>query len=163
MPSSTFATRAGGLLAAVALAGTMTACTAEPVPSFTAPTMAPGQSLTDACSMAGIDVQQLTQDTEMKLQQGIAEAAVKFASGEEISLQSLTGPLEAALTDLESQVTHSELLASIGEMRAALRGFQDIPSPESALGVPGYLSELGAQLQVLTQAGERLQALCNAG
>jgi hypothetical protein len=48
-------------------------------------------------------------------------------------------------------------------MRAALRGFQDIPSPESALGVPGYLSELGAQLQVLTQAGERLQALCNAG
>ncbi|MCA0378517.1 MAG: hypothetical protein LCH36_03615 [Actinobacteria bacterium] len=163
MPSSNFVARASSLLAVAALAGMLTACSAEPLPTFTAPTMAPEQSLSDACSVSGVDVQQLMNSTEQQLQLGIADAAAKFASGEEFSLQSLTGPLEAALTDLESQVTNSELLASIGEVRQALSGFQDISQPENALGVPGYLADLGTQLNELTQAGERLQALCNAG
>ena len=64
---------------------------------------------------------------------------------------------------IESQVTNSEVLAAVGSVRDAMQGFQDITAPESALGVPGYLAELGAQVNALTEASKQLQTLCNAG
>ncbi len=163
MPSSTFAMRTSSLLVVAALAGMLTACAAEPALTFTAPTMAPEQSLIDACSVSGAQVEQLTQATEQQVRQGIEDAAAKLASGEIPSVEVLTGPLESALSEIEAQVTNSEVLAAVGEVRAAMQGFQDITVPESALGVPGYLADLGAQVNALAEASKALQTLCNAG
>lgn len=163
MPSSTFAARTGALLTVAALAGMLTACAAEPALTFTAPTMAPEQSLVDACSVSGTEVERLTQQTEQQVRQGVEEAGAKIANGELPSIEVLTGPLEEALAQIESQVSNSEVLAAVGEVRAAMQGFQDIKTPDSALGVPGYLAELGTQVNELAQAGKRLQTLCNAG
>lgn len=163
MPSSIFAVRAGGLLAVAALAGMLTACAAEPALTFTAPTMAPEQSLIDACSVSGAQVDQLTAETEQQIRQGIEDAASKLASGEMPSVEVFTGPLEGALSEIEAQVTNSEVLAAVGAVREAMRGFQDITPPDSALGVPGYLADLGSQVNALTEASKQLQTLCNAG
>ena len=163
MPSSTFAARTSSLLAVAALAGTLTACAAEPALTFTAPTMAPEQSLIDACSVSGAQVEQLTQETEQQIRKGIEDATAQLASGQMPSVEVLTGPLEGALAEIEAQVTNSEVLAAVGEVRAAMQGFQDITPPESAIGVPGYLAELGAQVNELAQASKQLQTLCNAG
>ena len=163
MPSSIFAVRAGGLLAVAALAGMLTACAAEPALTFTAPTMAPEQNLVDACSVSGAQVDRLTAETEQQIRRGIEDAAAKLASGELPSVEVLTGPLEGALSEIEAQVTNSEVLAAVGAVRDALQGFQDITAPDSALGVPGYLADLGSQVNALTEAGKRLQSLCNAG
>ena len=163
MPSSNFAMRTGGLLATALLAGMLTACAAEPPLTFTAPTMAPEQSLIEACSVSGAQVEQLTAETEQQVRQGIEDAAAKLAGGEMPSIEVLTGPLEQALSEIESQVTNSEVLAAVGSVRDAMQGFQDITAPESAFGMPGYLAELGAQVNALTEASKQLQTLCNAG
>ena len=163
MPSSTFAVRTSGLLAVAVLAGMLTACAAEPALTFTAPTMAPEQSLIDACSVSGAQVEQLTDETRQQIQLGIEDAAAKLANGETPSFDVLTGPLEGALSEIEAQVTNSEVLAAVGAVRDAMQGFKDITPPDSALGVPGYLADLGSQLNTLTEASKQLQTLCSAG
>lgn len=166
MPSSTFATRvrfglrAGGVLAVAALASSLTACAAEPALKFVAPTMAPEQSLVDACSVSGVELERLTAETEQQIRQGIEEAGAQLTNGELPSIDILSGPLNDALAEIEAQVSNSEILAAVGEVRVAMQGFQYIEKPESAIGVPGYLAALGSQASELARASSELQSLC---
>lgn len=163
MPSSTFAVRAGGILAVAALASSLAACAAEPELGFTSPTMAPEQSLIEACAISGDEVDRLTADAQQQISSEMELAASELASGNLPSLDALSGTLDDTLAEIEGQLSNSEVLAAVGNVRTAMQGFADIQQPESALGLPAYLASLGSQLSDLAQAGKQLQALCNAG
>ena len=162
MPSLTFALRAGGLIAAATLASSLMACAAEPEIKFVSPTMAPEQSLIEACAISGEEVDRLTLEAEQKIRGSLEQAGAELASGQIPSIDALTGTLNDTLAEVEGQISNAEVLDSIAQVREAMRGFQDIAKPESALGVPGYVASLGSQLNELAKASKQLQALCSS-
>ncbi len=162
MPSSTFAVRAGGLIAAVSLASSLMACSAEPELKFVSPTMAPAQTLSEACAISGEEVDRLTLEAEKQMRGALEQAGADLANGQIPSIDALSGSLDDTLPEVEGQISNSEVLASVAQVREAMRGFQDIAKPETAIGVPGYIASLGSQLNELAKAGKQLQALCNS-
>ena len=102
-----------------------------------------------------------SQEVQQQILSGVEQAGADLASGNLPSIDVLSGPLEGALTEIEAQVSNSEVLAAVTGMREAAQGFQDIVKPESALGVPGYIASLSAQANELTEASKQLQSLCS--
>lgn len=160
MPSTTFAARAGALITVAALTSSLVACGAEPDLKFVAPTMAPQQSIAEACFISGEEVDRLTLETQQKIQQSLEQAGAAIANGQLPSVDALSGTLVDTLTEVESQISNSEVLAAVTRVREAAQGFQQIDQPDSPLGVPGYLASLGTQLKEIAEAGKSLQSLC---
>lgn len=161
MPSSNFAKRAGGLFAAAILASSLFACAAEPEMPFVSPTMAPPeQSLSDACAISGDEVDRLTVEAEQQIRDELAKAASELANGQAPSIQALSGSLDSTLAEIEAQISNTEVLDAIAKLREELQAFDTIKAPDSALGIPGYLSSLSTQLNEVVTAGKSLQSLC---
>ena len=158
----TFAARTGGLIAVATLASSLMACASEPELKFVAPTMAPEQTLIEACAISGAEVDRLAREAEKQISEGLAQAGAELSNGEIPSVEALSGSLDDTLAEVEGQITNSEVLASVTQVREAMQGFQDIAKPESALGVPGYIASLGSQLNELANAGKQLQTICNS-
>lgn len=160
MPTASLAARVGGLLTAAALATGITACAAEPPLGITAPTMAPDQSIAEACAISGEEVDRITREAESQIRQGIEQAGSDLASGKTPSFEFLSESIDQTVAEVEQQITNSEVLAALGEVRTALQGFGEIAPPDSLLGAPGYIASLGGQLSELSTAGRELQQLC---
>lgn len=158
------AARGAALAAAVTLTVGLAACASEESDAtaapFKAPTMAPEQSLSEACNISSHAVDQLVADTEAEIQAGLAAAGQELLSGSMPSFDFLTLTFSGALSSVESQVTNSEVAAAIGRIGDGLNGFGSIERPESILGVPGYLTAIGDQVATLSAAGQDLRTLC---
>lgn len=138
------------------------ACAAEPELKFVAPTMAPEQTLIEACEVSGEEVDRLTLDAEQQIRNRLEQTGAELASGQVPSVDALSETLDDTFAEIEAQISNSEVLASVAQVRESMRGFQDITKPESALGVPAYVASLGSQLNELAKAGKQLQTLCSA-
>lgn len=163
MPNSLFAARAGGILAITALACSVTACAAEPEISFAPPTMAPEQSVIEACAISGDQINQLTVEAEQQIRQGIEQAGTDLSSGKLPKIELFSETFDSTLAELEAQISNYEVVAAIDDVRTAASGFSDIQAPDSLLGAPGYVTALVKQSTELADAGKALQKLCNAG
>lgn len=161
MPSSSFVVRAGALIAAAAIVSSLMACSAEPELKFVSPTMAPVQTIVEACAITGEEVDRLTLETEQRFRDALDQARADIAAGQMPSTDALSGTLGETLTEIEKQISNAEVLTAITQLREAAQGFRDIAQPESALAVPGYLGSLGSQLNELAQAGKQLKTLCS--
>jgi hypothetical protein len=163
MPNSLFAARAGGILAITALACSVTACAAEPELSFAPPTMAPDQSVVEACAISGDQINQLTAEAEQQIRDGIEQAGADLTSGKVPRIELFSDTFDSTLAGLEAQISNYEVVTAINDVRTAAQGFSDIHAPDSLLGAPGYVTALVKQSGQLADAGKALQALCNAG
>lgn len=160
MSVSTLSSRSAGLLAATALIGGLTACATEVPLEIASPTMAPEQSVDEACAISGEDIDRITRETEEQLRAGIDQAGADLAAGRIPSFEFLAGPIDEAVAEVEAQISNAEVVEAIGRLRAALQGFGEIERPESLLSTPGYVAALGAQLNEVVNAGSELQSLC---
>ena len=152
---------AGGALAAVALAVSLAACAPEPAPGPVSapPTMAPDQSVAEACGLSSDEVDALVADAKAQL-----DAAGKaLTAGEIPDVGAFGETLQQTLDGVSDGVTNPEVLAALDEVRTEVEGFARIEAPGSLLEVPGYLGSLGTQLGQLQAAGQQLQELCSAG
>lgn len=160
MSFSTSVYRTAACIVVVGALGGLASCAAEPALRIISPTMAPDQTIAEACELSGEEVDQVTVETEQQIKEGLSQAAADLASGQAPSFDFLSESVAGTVADLQQGVTNPELQASLDEVRAALEGFSEIPQPDSALAVPGYLSSLNEQLDALVQAGDALKQLC---
>lgn len=160
MPTPSLAIRVGGVIASSSLLACLAACAAQPTLNITMPTMAPDQSLAEACAISGEEVDRITREVETQIQSAIDQAGSEISAGNLPSFELFAEPIDTAIAEIEVQITNPDVLDAIGELRTSVQGFADIERPESALGYPGYLSELGSQMNKLASAGEQLQSLC---
>ena len=160
MSAMIFPARTGGLVTVAALLGGLTACAAAPALELAAPTMAPDQSVSEACAISGDEIARITRDTEAQLREGIEQAGADLAAGRIPTFEFLAPPVDEALADVSEQISNLEVLDAIAQLRNELSGFSEIERPESLLSTPGYVAQLGTQLNELVQAGKTLQTLC---
>jgi len=156
------AVRSGEAIAlAAALTAGLGACAQEqaPLPPASRPTMAPEQTTGEACAASTAEVDSLVSE----LQQSIGRAGEAVASGETPDFGGLVDRFQNSLGRLAAEVSNTEVLAALDELRSELDGFDGIAPPDSILGMPDYLGSLGGQLGELQEAGRRLQTLCDAG
>lgn len=147
-----------GLAAAAALTASLTACgvPAAPVEMVNPPTMAPDQSISEACAVSSAEVDAVTQEVKDR----IDEAGKAVASGEMPDLDGIFGTISGALEGVTEGVSNPEVAAALGEVQAGVAGLGDIKAPDSLLGAPGYVADLTGQLAKIQSAGESLRALC---
>lgn len=150
------------LIAIAAIAGGLTACSVQPVIEYAAPTMAPeSQSIAEACKLSSETVDRLIKEAELRIQQGIEQAGADIANGKMPSLDFLAFSVDEALETIEKQVAQPDVLATLGDVRSDLQGFEQIERPQSLLDAPGYLASLGTQLGKLAAHGKDLRRLCD--
>lgn len=156
------ALRTAGLLGTtVALAGALTACGTETMAlDYVPPTMAPKQTVDEACLLVGEEVDRITLETEQQIKRGIDQAAADLAEGKMPSLDFVSTSVDGVLAEVQEQVANSEVAAAVTEVRGSLQAFSEIAKPDTLLGVPGYISAFTADLTDLIEAGNRLQGLC---
>ncbi|NLA66233.1 MAG: hypothetical protein GX862_10035 [Leucobacter sp.] len=159
------ALRTGGLLAAsAALAFGLSSCASTAVSlDYVPPTMAPEQSIDEACKIAGDEVDRITLEVEAQIKSGIDEARVQLAAGRLPSLDFFSGTVDDALAEVHEQVENAEVAQAVSDIRASLQAFGEIDTPDSPLAVAGYLSDLTTELNNLVSAGKDLQELCGIG
>lgn len=150
-----------GALAATALAASLTGCATDTVTVLTSPppTMAPEQSVSDACGVSRDEVDAIVNEAR----QQIEAAAGTLASGELPDLSGLSVSASESFERIVADVSNPEVVTALDDVRAAIDGFGEVAAPESLLAVPGYLTGLGTQLSELQTAGAQLQQLCSAG
>lgn len=154
--------RAGGAIAvsSLLLAG-LTGCSAEAfeLAPGDRPTMAPEQAPGDACAQATAEVKALVGGMKKKFE----AAGKRAAAGESPDFAAIAGELEAGLDEIAGRVGNGEVRAAVEKVREQVVGLGEIDPPDSILGMPGYLGDLGAQLGKVQKAAKSLQALCDAG
>lgn len=156
------AVRAVSLGCAVLAVTGLAAC-ASPVAESApvkAPTMAPEQSIGEACGLAQTVVDQLVIDTESRVRDGLEEAGQQALQGRMPSFEFLAPTLDGTLDSLQTSVTNAEVSAALGRISDGFTGFGSIEQPGSILSVPAYLGSLQAQLGALSDAGAELRTLC---
>lgn len=153
--------RLGGALTVVSVAGCLLSCSSAPEKlDFVSPTMAPPQSISEACSISSAKVDELTLDAKQRIGDAMSTAASDVMSGKMPTIDVLSGSIGDTLKEVEGEINNAEVLDAVKGVHKALRGFHDIQQPDSAVGVPAYLRALGRQLGDLGQASGRLQSLC---
>jgi len=152
---------AGGALAGAALLASLTGCAPEPVaePASPPPTMAPEQSVAEACGVSSDEIDAIVSD----VRQQIEDASSVALSGEVPDLGGIGASVGDSLSRVSEGVINPEVSAALDEVRAELDGFGEIQMPESLLEAPAYIADLTAQLSDLQAAGKKLQQLCDAG
>jgi len=144
-----------------AIAIGLTACASAELPldPSTRPTMAPEQSSAEACAVSQAKVDALVAEVRKQL----ATAGKTVAAGKTPDLSALVGSLDGSMATIIDEVSNTEVLSALTRMRAEFDGLGEISPPDSILGMPGYLAELGTQFGKVTEAGSELQELCSAG
>ena len=152
-------------IAAVPLLASVSACAAEPTEQasvpYKAPTMAPEQSVTEACGLSRDEVDRLVVQTEETVKAGLEGAGQELLRGEMPSFGFLTESLSGTFELTQASITNPEVSAALGRITDGFTGFGAIEQPSSILGVPAYLAKLNGQLTALTEAGRDLRTLCN--
>lgn len=156
--------RGGLALATAALLGTLVACAAPAAPKYIPPTMAPQQSVEEACGIAGAEVDRVTTETEDQVRASLEAAATDLSAGKMPSLKSfsVSVSVDDTLAEIEAQVVNPEVLTSVVGVRESLAEFGAIEGPDTLLGVPEYLSSMAAQVNQLVGASNDLRALCGS-
>lgn len=149
---------------AVPLLGSLSACAAElPSTAFApapAPTMAPEQSVGEACALSGAEVDRIVAQAEHDIATGLEDAAAALVQGQTPSFAFLALSVDESLDSVRRGITNGEVAAALGRLSDGFSGFGAIAQPESVLGVPGFLGDVKAQLLTLTEASDALQKLC---
>ncbi len=145
------------LVALVAVVTSLTACgAAGPAAITNPPTMAPDQSVAEACSLSRAEVDSVTQEVKDRLDQ----AGKDIAAGKTPDLSGIFESIGGTLDQASAKVTNPDVLAALDGLHAELNGIGEIQVPESLLDAPGYLSEITSQFGKVQSAGEELQQLC---
>jgi hypothetical protein len=155
--------RRGGLvLGTAALLGTLAACASPVASKYIPPTMAPQQSVDEACGIAGAEVDRVTTETEQQVRASLEAAAADLTAGKMPSLNSfsVSVSVDDTLADIEAQVINPEVLTTIVGVRASLAGFSSVAGPDTLLGVPEYLTSMATQVNQLVGASNDLRKLC---
>lgn len=153
--------RAAGVIAVAAIAASLMACAAEPAPGPVSapPTMAPDQSVGEACGLSSDEVDALVAEAKAQLD----AAGKSLAAGEIPDVSAFAETLQSTLEGVSDGVTNPSVLTALEEVRAEVEGFSGIGAPGSLLEVPGYLGSLGTQFGKLQAAAQQLRELCSAG
>lgn len=161
MASFTLKGTCSGLVIAAVLLGGLTACAAETSYQFAEPTMAPEQSVSDACGISRAEIERIVQEAESQLLSELEQASSAVAAGEipDLGTSGFT-VLDDALAALEQQLGSEEVLAGVAEMRSALQGFETLNTPSSLIEAPAFLVTFSGQVNDVVEAGRKLQALC---
>ena len=159
--------RVGGLLAAVTLALGMTACSG-------------GQSVAEGCKVANDAMNDVTQETQANAD----ELMQSMTEGGEVDFAAAFEPVTAGLEKAQKEVTNEEVSASLEKFATEYNGFVELLSgfemPDMAnldYSDPNAMAELEAfqaeaqqlstdmqeRATAMTEAGQEMQELCNAG
>lgn len=154
--------RAGlGVGAAAAMVFALSGCATETAAlDYTPPTMAPVQSIDEACEVAGEEVNRLTREAETQLKQGIDRALADLAARQMPSFDILSGSIDDAIAEVQEEVDNPEVSSALQDVRSSLQAFGEQSAPDSLLAVPGYITSLTSQTQDLVTAATNLNALC---
>lgn len=148
----------GATLAAAAILASLVSCASEQAlePVSPPPTMAPEQSVAEACEASRAEVDAIVHDAKQRVE----DAGTAVVSGELPDLSGIVPSLTTALDRVSGSVTHPDVSAAINSLQAEIDGFGSISAPDDLAGLPAYLSALGAQAADLQAAGARFQELC---
>lgn len=145
------------VIAVAAVLVSVTACgAAGPAAITNPPTMAPDQSVAEACSLSRAEVDSVTQEVKDRLDQ----AGKDLAAGKTPDLSGIFESIGGTLDQASAKVTNPEVRAALEGLQAELNGFGEVEPPESLLDAPAYISELTKQFGEIQAAGAELQQLC---
>lgn len=142
----------------------LSACSVAPTEASPVkpPTMAPEQSLGEACGVSQAAVDELVADAESQLRAGLETAGQEFLRGRMPDFAFLGVTLDSSFMSLHDQITNAEVSAALGRVADAISGVGELEQPSSLLSVPAYLAGLKTQLGLLTQASNDLHELCGS-
>ncbi|MBO1902953.1 hypothetical protein J4H92_13475 [Leucobacter weissii] len=154
--------RAGGAVAAIILMLVLSACAPEADPAVTTnpPTMAPEQSVEEACAISRAEIERVAGEAEEDIRTGVEQAGEDLLAGKTPSFDFLAPSVGDALGSIEEQVTNDQVRQLIEELQDALSGFAEIETPATLLETPEYLGALNEQLKVLSSTDRELRLLC---
>lgn len=124
------------------------------------PTMAPEQSISEACIISNTAVDDLVVRAESQITDGLANAKADALQNTWPSFDFLHLDAGEALTTVRETVINPKVSAAIDRVFVQLDGFSAIEQPETPLGVPAYLTSLATQVSQLSKAGTDLAQLC---
>ena len=81
MPFSTSVYRTAACVVVVGALGGLASCAAEPTLRIISPTMAPDQTIAEACELSGEEIDQVTVKTEQQIKEGLSQAAAAKLMG----------------------------------------------------------------------------------
>lgn len=161
------ALKAGVFTAAVTLTATLASCASETSADagagYKPPTMAPEQTVAEACGVSREEVDQLVAEVEASVGAGVEQAGQDLLNGEMPSLDFMNVPVESTLDRVQRHITNSEVSGALERVSASISGFGEITQPGSLLEVPAYIGNLHGQLSALNEAGTELKELCGLG
>lgn len=136
----------------------LTGCAAEGAPqaSTPPPTLAPEQSISEACGVSLGELESIMTEMGSDIEQAISAAA----GGQLPNLNELFDPIRGSLARVSGEITNAELRAAIDAIRAEIDGFSQIEAPDSLIDTARYIGDLSAQAASLHAAGTELRQLC---
>lgn len=145
-------------LTVVAAVSALTACSFTPAPAVVSnpPTMAPEQSVSEACAISRAEVDATTQEVKDRIDQ----AGKDIAAGKAPDLGGIADTVGGALDRVAEGVTNPEVLEALDRVRSEISELGEIEAPDSLMDAPNYLGELTSHLSDLQAAGTALQELC---
>jgi len=148
----------GTLIVAMGLSAGLASCAAAsaPAPVTNPPTMAPEQSVSEACAVSRAEVDAITKDVKDRIDQ----ASKAVAAGETPDFTGVFEAVSGALDRVSESVTNPEVLAALQRVQAEVLKLGEAKAPGSLLETPKYLSQVTGQLAKVQSAGESLQRLC---
>lgn len=156
--SRTFARRASWIGVGAALVIGLSGCSADSAELSGVGEASSPQSVAAACGIGTDQVDALLDEVADRL----VDARDEVAAGNIPDVAELSAGLTDRFDGLADSVTNSEVAAAIEDLRASVRGFDDIEAPDSILGAPAYLASLASQVRAVNDAGTALSELCQA-
>jgi len=144
---------------AVVVSG-FTACASgeDSAPVTNSPTMAPEQSVSEACQASRAEVDRITDDVAGRIDQ----AAKLVAEGKAPDFTGVFDSVGGAMDRLTESVTNPEVLESLERIQTEVGQLGELKTPSTLLDTPSYLTELTKQLGKIQTAGRALQQQCEA-
>lgn len=155
--------RIAAAMAALTVVASLVACAPEPGAAEAEaklPTMAPEQTVAEACTASGAQLTKLLTDAESSITAGLTKAGQEVLQGKVPSFDFLPQSLGDTLDQVQQQVTNTEVSNAIGDAVDAITQLRSTQLPTSLTEVAPTISSLKSGLSQLTEAGSTLQQLC---
>lgn len=147
---------AGVVIAASSTLLTACALTSAPPVVANPPTMAPEQSVSDACAISRAEVDAVTKEVKDR----VDRLGQDVTAGKTPDLDGIVDTVGSALERISDGVTNPEVLAALDDVRVEIDGLGAIDPPESLVDAPTYIGTLTSQLAKVQAAGTALKELC---
>ena len=146
--------RVAGAVIAAALSASLAACASDAVriAPENLPTMAPEQSPAEACDLSLAAVDRIVEQVRQELETARTGGSPDFAA--------IADRLQGSVGEIADGISNSEVAGRLDQLQHQLTRFGDLAPPDSLLGMPGYLADLGGRLAEIQRTVGSLQTLC---